>query len=118
LGIRLDYKAINPSNSKGILLLQDMSIRFGRIPVSVWARYCIYNTGGFESGIYTWENDLLNSFSIPVMYGSGSRGYVMASWKPVEKVEIRFKYAITTKEDEGNTSKNTSEIKIQIKIDI
>ena len=58
-----------------MLLLQDISIRFRKIPVSIWMRYCIFNTGGFESGIYTWENDLLNSFSIPVMYGSGNRAY-------------------------------------------
>lgn len=117
-GTRLDYKAVNPSGSKGMLLFQDISIRFRQTPVSIWARYCIFNTGGFESGIYTWENDLLNSFSIPVMYGSGNRCYIMASWKPGEKVELRFKYSLTKLEAGGNTNNNTPEIKIQLKISI
>jgi hypothetical protein len=118
IGIRLDYKSVDPSGSKGMLLLQDVSIRFRRIPVSIWARYCIFNTDGFESGLYTWENDLLNSFSIPAMYGCGSRSYIMASWQPAEKVELRFKFAIATKKAAGNSYNNTSEIKIQLKVDI
>ena len=117
-GTRLDFKAVNPSGSNGMLLSQDIIVRFRKIPVSIWARYCIYNTGGFESGIYTWENDLLNSFNIPVMYGSGTRGYLMASWKPGDKLEMRFKYGITKKEDAGNSYINTSEFKIQLKINI
>jgi hypothetical protein len=117
-GTRLDFKAVNPSGSNGTLFLQDISVRFRNIPVSIWARYCIFYTGGFESGIYTWENDLLNCFSVPVMFGSGSRCYLMSSWKPGEKVEIRFKYAITTKGDPGNDYINTSEFKIQLKINI
>lgn len=115
---RIDYKAVNPSGSIGMMLFQDISFRFRKMPVSIWTRYCIFNTGGFESGLYTWENDLLNSFSIPVMYGSGNRGYLMASWKPDEKVELRIKYSITTREAAGNIYKSTSEVKIQLKIDI
>jgi hypothetical protein len=117
-GTRIDFKLADPSGSKGTLLLQDINIRFRKLPVAVWARYCIFNTGGFESGIYTWENDLMNSFNIPVMYGSGSRSYIMISWKPVEKIELRFKYAQTSFEATANAGKNTREIKIQLRIDI
>jgi hypothetical protein len=117
-GTRIDFKLVHPSGSKGTLLLQDINIRFRKLPVAVWARYCIFNTGGFESGIYTWENDLLNSFNIPVMYGSGSRSYLMISWKPVEKIELRFKYALTTFEAASANGKNIREVKIQLRIEI
>jgi hypothetical protein len=117
-GTRLDYKEVDPSGSKGMLLLQDINIRFRGIPVSIWLRYCVFNTGGFESGIYTWENDMLNSFSIPVMYGSGNRCYIMASWKPNEKVELRFKFSLTRRESGDSTTDTTPEIKMQIKINI
>jgi hypothetical protein len=117
-GTRLDYKAVNPSGSKGMLLLQDISIRFRGMPVSIWVRYCVFNTGGFESGIYTWENDLLNSFSIPVMYGSGNRCYIMVSWKPGYSVELRFKYSLTMRESGGSTTDIIPEIKMQLKINI
>jgi hypothetical protein len=117
-GTRIDFKLADPSGSKGTLLLQDINIRFRKLPVAVWARYCIFNTGGFESGIYTWENDLLNSFNIPVMYGSGSRSYIMIAWKPLEKIEFRIKYALTTLEAIATTVKNTREVKIQLRINI
>ena len=117
-GTRIDFKLAEPAGSKGTLLLQDINIRFRKLPVVVWARYCIFNTGGFESGIYTWENDLLNSFNIPVMYGSGSRSYIMISWKPLEKIELRFKYGLTILEATTTAGKNAREVKIQLRINI
>lgn len=112
---RGDFKRVEPSGTSGLSLLQDINIRFRKIPVSVWIRYCLYKTGGFNAGIYTWENDLINSFSIPVMYGSGSRGYLMLSWKPADKVEFRIKYGVTERKISGVT--NTSpELKAQLKL--
>ena len=115
---RIDYKLADPSGSKGTQLLQDINIRASGLHVSLWLRYSIFNTDGFESGIYTWENDLRNSFSIPVMYGSGSRSYIMVSWKPVEMIELRFKYALTIKEETGTSAKPNHEFKFGLKIDI
>jgi hypothetical protein len=116
LSTRADYKIVNPSGSKGMLLLQDINIRFRRIPVSIWMRYNIFNTGGFESGLYTWENDLLNSFSVPVLYGNGNRVYIMASWKIADRIELRIKYASTATSVINNRMKDINEIKIQFRI--
>jgi hypothetical protein len=115
---RIDFKIADPHGSRGSMLMQDISIRFRKIPVSIWTRYCIFNTEGFESGIYTWENDLLNSFNIPVLYGSGKRHYIMISWKPMKNMEIRFKYGLTSREDALTAEKNIREYKFQLKIDI
>lgn len=115
---RCDYKVVSPSGSKGILLLQDVNIRLKRLPVSIWIRYCIYNTGGFDSGIYTWENDLMNSFSVPVLYGDGNRGYIMASWRLARRIDLRIKYSTTATSIINNRMNEVSEIKIQIRINI
>lgn len=112
---RLDFKNVMPSGTKGVSLLQDINIRLMKIPVSIWMRYCLYNTGGYESGIYTWENDLQSSFSIPVMYGSGSRAFVMLSWKPADGIEFRIKYGFTERKVSGVTG-SFPEIKAQFKI--
>ncbi len=114
---RIDYKEVGPSGSRGSLLLQDMNIKLKKVPVSLWVRYCIFNTGGFESGLYTWENDLLYSFSVPVMYGSGSRVYLMVSWKIGDKGEIRLKYATTTSVTKTSFDE-FQEFRIQFKINI
>ena len=114
-GTRFDYKTVSGSGGMGFLMLQDLNIRFRNTPVSLWLRFCVYNTGGFDTGIYTWENDLLNGFSIPVMYGSGSREYCMLSWKPGSYMELRLKYGITgRRNDEGMN--DLREIKMQVKL--
>ena len=111
---RLDYKKAQPG-SDGFLLLQDMNVKLKKIPLSVWIRYCIFNTGGYDSGIYTWENDLLSGFSIPVMYGTGNRCYLMISLKPWRYSEVRIKYGFTTRRDSEDNLNEFSELKIQLK---
>ena len=110
------YKIVQSSGGAGFLLLQDINLKKSGLPVSLWFRYAIYNTASYESGIYTWENDLLNSFSIPVMYGNGSRSYLMVSWKPSRRAELRFKYGITSSLDANNNLKNSNEFRIQAKL--
>ena len=116
LSTRADYKIVNPAKSKGVLLLQDINLKFRRFPVSIWMRYSIYNTGGFDSGLYTWENDLLNSFSIPVLYGSGYRRYILASWKIADWGELRVKYGVTGTSVINGRMKDINEFKIQFRI--
>jgi hypothetical protein len=113
---RADYKIVSSTKSKGMLLLQDINLRFRGIPVSIWMRFSIYNTGGFESGIYTWENDLLNSFSIPVMYGNGNRRYIMASWKTAGRVELRIKYGVTSTSVINGRMKDINDFRIQCRL--
>jgi hypothetical protein len=110
------YKIVQPSGGTGFLLLQDINLKKSGLPVSIWFRYAIFNTASYESGIYTWENDLLNSFSIPVLYGNGSRSYLMVSWKPSRRAELRFKYGITSSIGANNILKNSNEFRIQAKL--
>lgn len=114
--LRADYKLVKPQESRGLSLLQDINIRLKRIPVSIWMRYCIFNTGGFESCIYTWENDLQNSFSVPGLYGEGSRAYIMASFKIAERIQLRLKYAVTSKAVINSRMNEIREVKLQLRI--
>jgi hypothetical protein len=115
---RADYKTVNPVDSRGMLLLQDINLKFRKLPLSIWMRYSIFNTNGFESGLYTWENDLMNSFSVPVLYGIGSHSYVMASWKISYRADIRIKYLVTSTYMINNRMKNINEFKIQIRVNL
>jgi hypothetical protein len=118
LGTRIDYKLVDLSGSRGFLLMQDINYRLRSLPVSFWLRYGVFDTDNYESRIYTWENDLLYSFSIPSLYGKGNRTYLMTSWKISEKTELRFKYAISTKSENPGGIKDTEDFRIQIKITI
>jgi hypothetical protein len=116
LGTRIDYKIIDPPSGKGVLLLEDLNYRVRSIPLSLWLRYCTFNTEDYDSRIYTWENDLLYTFSIPALYGNGSRFYFMAGWKITEKAELRFKYGILSEKEPGGSFNNTNEFRLQLKV--
>lgn len=116
LGTRIDYRLVDPMGSKGTLLLEDISYRIRKIPLSFWVRYCIFRTDDYDSRIYTWENDLLYSFSIPAFYGKGCRLYFMAGWKFTEKAELRFKYGIVSDSDTKGIFENRDEFRLQVKL--
>lgn len=111
---RIGYNMIESSGSRGMLLMQDINWRFSRIPVSVWMRYCIFSTDDWDSRIYTYENDLLHSYSIPALSDKGKRVYVMVAWKFSEHGDMRVKYAVSEfNENSGRSS--SGEIKVQVR---
>jgi len=116
IGTRIDYKVVNPSGSKGVLLSQDIVCRFSRIPVTLWMRYCLYKTDDWDSRIYVYENDLLYSFSIPALSGEGSRSYIMVKWDISDSAEIRLKYGLTSNLISRSEYEENDELKFQIKI--
>lgn len=116
LSTRGDYKFVNPSGQKGFLLSQDFNYTFTKLHLTVWFRYCLFDTDDWSSRIYAYENDLLYSFSIPALYGEGSRSFIMLKWKIADLAELRIKYGITSVLTSSNTSKETDEFKLQFRI--
>ncbi len=115
LTTRVSASHITPAGEKGFLLCQDISYAFHAIPLRLWFRYALCSSGGYDSRLYAWENDLLHSFSVPAMYGECSRTFVMLSWKPSEKLELRAKYAITASKVEF-VREIKQEVKVQCRI--
>ncbi len=112
-GTRFDCRIVSPSGKKGYMLFQEMNIRSGR--VAIWMRFCVFNTDGYESGIYTWENEPPGSYSVPILYGTGKRQYIMISYKPCRNIELRLKYGSTDRRLAGSY---LPEMKIQVKISV
>jgi hypothetical protein len=95
LTTRISGSFISPSREKGYLLCQDMTHSFRKVPLRIWFRYALCSTGGWDSRLYAWENDLLSSFSVPALYSEMTRSFIMVSWKPADNFEARLKYAFT-----------------------
>jgi hypothetical protein len=118
LGTRIEYKVLSPTEKTGVVLLQDINFSFRRAPVRIWLRWCFFDTDDYDSRIYVYENDLVNSFSIPALYDEGSRSYIMIALKILKKAELRLKYGIsTTTGDQGKIS-DREEIKFQFRVSV
>ena len=112
----INYKISKPSEGKGFLMSQDVVYKFRQTPVTIWFRYCIFNTDNWDSRLYSYENDLLYTFSIPALSGEGTRSYVMVKWEIHDFAELRVKYGLTSCFYGNSLSENRDELRIQFRI--
>jgi hypothetical protein len=110
---RADFRKAGPGGSTGIMMLQEVIFSLRKVPLSFWSRYCIFRTDDYVSAIYTWEHDLLYSFSVPAMYGTGSHGYLMIKLEPFRNAEMRFKYGYSRVSGEDSPAEIINEFKSQ-----
>lgn len=119
----IDYYKKDITSEQGFLMYQDviyhpMSSRFtGNF------RFAIFDTPGFNSRLYAFENDVLYSYSVPAYQNKGLRFYVNARCKVNKSADFWLKYALTSYTDlesigsgldkiEGNKK---SDIKLQLR---
>jgi hypothetical protein len=111
---RADLKNYSNPSEKGYCLSQDIAYKPQNSPFSFWVRYSVFSTDSFYSGIYMWENDLLWSYSVPVLYGKGFRLYTMIKVDTGKGVQLRLKYSFTSYAASAANSRNTGELKLQL----
>ncbi len=61
-----------------------------------------YNTEGYNSRVYSYENDLLYYFAIPEFHGKGIRSYINLKYQPLKLFTFYFKAGYTLRD--GATS--------------
>lgn len=57
-------------------------------------RYALFHTGGYESRIYMFENDLLYSFSLRPYYHQGQRFYINLRYNPISVLTLEARYEL------------------------
>lgn len=111
-----------PGAETGSLFYVDFLYKPLLKPYSLTARWQYFETGGYDSRLYAYENDLLYSYSIPVFYEKGGRYYVninydvnkkLSAWARVARSGYRGKTSIGSGLDEipGN---HKTELKLQL----
>jgi hypothetical protein len=80
-------------------------------PFSGSIRLQYFETDGYNSRLYAYENDVLYSFSIPVFYDKGYRYYVNLNYDVNKKISLWIKWAQTLYKDKTLVGSGLDEIK-------
>ena len=109
---------------KGFVVYQDLIFKPRSFPVSFSTRFALFDTPSYNLRFYSYENDLLYSFSIPAYYDTGTRFYFNLRYRASRWLTLEARYAQTYWSElnvigsggnriEGNTR---SEVKAQLKL--
>ena len=75
------YRNDDGINEHGYFLCQDVAYKPENKPFSLTFRYAIFDATDYNARIYTYESDILYSFSVPALYGKGMRVYLLGKVK-------------------------------------
>lgn len=123
---RAEMSQFKKSDSKpefGFLTYQDIIYDPMSSKISGNLRFAIFDTEGFNSRIYAYENDVLYSYSVPAYQGRGLRCYLNGRYTISRGLDIWLRYALLSYTDqqtigtgldkiEGN---KRSDIKFQVR---
>jgi competence ComEA-like helix-hairpin-helix protein len=85
-------------HENGFALMQD--VRWSPVHwLRLDARITLFETGSFSSRLYFFEQDVLYSMSLPALYGTGSRSYLLARFRPVRHIELWARIAVIRYDD-------------------
>lgn len=119
----VNYK-MNVSKQSGYLLYQDILYNKPGKAFSATLRYALFQTDGYGSRLYEYENDIPGAYSIPNYSDRGSRFYILLNYRINKHLECWLRYAQTVYDNkeiisEGSLSEidgNTkSDVKVQVK---
>ena len=118
--IWFDKKGI--AAEEGFLVYFDFIYKAMLKPFSGTIRLQYFETEGYNSRLYAYENDVLYSFSIPVFYDKGYRYYLNFNYDINKKLSLWIKWAQTIYTNQtliGSgldeiTGNKKSEIKLQV----
>ncbi|GAB1416404.1 helix-hairpin-helix domain-containing protein [Paludibacter sp.] len=95
---QIDANLLHYSNeeySYGISAFQEISASFNKIPLKMNFRYTFFDVQNYDNRIYNYERDVLYVFSVPMLYGLGSRYYANLSYEVTSKLSVWLKISQT-----------------------
>jgi hypothetical protein len=117
------YKIENGAPDEGYALMQDVNYNPMGFPLSFNFRYALFDTKSYDSRIYTYENDIPGTFSIPAYFYKGQRVYLMLNYHITKGLDIWARIGqtvysgldvISSGLDEINGSKKT-DVRLQVR---
>lgn len=97
------YSDGDGADSRGYLLCHDIAYRPVDKPYSLTFRYALYGSDDYNSRISVYENDVLGAFSIPSLYGRGSRFYLLGKLKLFDSLSLYSRLGVSLLSEEVKT---------------
>ena len=104
-----DKKGI--ASEQGFLIYFDFLYKPLLNPFAGSLRLQYFETDGYNSRLYAYENDVLYSFSIPVFYDKGYRYYINLNYDVNKKFSIWIKFSQSIYKDKNLIGSGLDEIK-------
>ncbi|WP_028295578.1 helix-hairpin-helix domain-containing protein [Olivibacter sitiensis] len=95
---------------KGYMVYQDVFYQLYKTRLSFNGRIGYFNTSGYNTRIYAFENDVLYAYSFPQYSGKGIRYYMNARWKIAKGLDAWIRYAGFTYRDRDTIGSGLDEI--------
>ncbi|MDX1587281.1 MAG: hypothetical protein R3222_11065, partial [Balneolaceae bacterium] len=112
LRTRLDLNRTEPAGEEtgwGFLVFQDLRVGVSR-HLRIDARITLFETDGFDSRVYQFENDLLYVLSNRVLFDQGQRMYILLNYQPSRWLEFWLKLSTTLYENRNVISSGLNQI--------
>lgn len=125
---RIEYTYVDKTDSPdetGIAFVQDLIYKKLKFPFTFTLRYALFDTKGYDSRVYVYENDVLYSYSVPALYYKGQRAYFLVNWDITRNVEIWVRVARTVYDNQTVISEGSmneidanhkTELKLQLRL--
>lgn len=110
---RMEFTRFDPNDGEqenGYMLYQDVQWKPYEHPITISARYALFQTDSYDTRIYAFENDVLYAFSIPAYYYRGSRTYVTIKYSPSRKIDLWLRWGQFFYNDRNVISSGLNEI--------
>lgn len=92
---RIELLTINSQSKgfqKGMMVTQDLLWKPKSSPIDLAFRYALFDTDGYDTRIYSFENNALYVFAVPAYYYQGSRAYILIRYSFLRHCDLWVRY--------------------------
>ena len=90
------------ADSRGVFVCHDIAYK-PQQPISLTFRYALFDSDDYYSRICVYENDVLGAFSIPSLYGIGSRIYLLGKLTLFKSLSLYSRLGVNLLSEETKT---------------
>jgi hypothetical protein len=113
----LQVKKGDNTNEKGCFSFIDLHYKPNMKPFSSTFRLYSFDTDGYNSRIYAYENDIMYTYSMNSFYGRGKGFYLNINYKLNKKLRLEAKWSMMLNEEKQTFTQfnwQKSQLKLQI----